>query len=435
MKTDFNRRERTARKGNSFYCWLIFFFIALRCGGASVPIEAMLPFFDDGAAGHDGGPGSFTLIAQTANGQDDGTAASNSVPIDTTGGKLAVASVARKDAGAMAFSDSAANTWVAAFSPVTNGAWPSNQMYFCTNFTASATHVFVLANGGSMSVQIFSCSGTPVYNGHVQAGYASGTTFQPGSLTPPSGTNLFVTGFGAVNGAFDIDSAFASPWGVDSQTFFGSGPLLWSMMSYKNSATAENPTWGNGTPAVGTASMLMFGMNSGGGGTCPADGSPNAVQPSTGFANFFDVNNDITYEGQLWQTNVPVHLCKVRVFLSKTSGSSISSVNFNVMIFAVDGSGNINTASPLATSDNVAGDNSWSGSDVIFPFSTPPALSANTDYAIVITGNGAVGTAQYIRTYRTTTRTITGRTTYYSAAGTGFNPADSSCWVCALYWY
>lgn len=166
-----------------------------------------------------------------------------------------------------------------------------------------------------------------------------------------------------------------------------------------------------------------------GGGTCPADGSPNVVQ--TGSTDFLHANSDAPFIGQVFQTGTTWHPCKVRFKLTATSGSTGNTIT--ARIFALSGS-TITPASPLATSDPITWTGSWSLTDVIFTFSTPPTLSASTDYAIVLTSDGGSGTGNIILNYKGTA-SIAGHSAGWFSDGSQFNPADGTCCVMAIYWF
>jgi hypothetical protein len=170
--------------------------------------------------------------------------------------------------------------------------------------------------------------------------------------------------------------------------------------------------------------------SSGGGGSCPADGSPNVSQ--TGTTAFIRVNSDAPYSGVLLTPGSNINLCKVRV--NVTSQGTISAINFTVSVYAVSGT-SIVPASPLGTTTAVSGNNSWSLSDVIFNFPSAIPLTSGATYAIVVTGNGGSGTTDYLQTYKNTSSASAGQARAWFSNGTVFDPGDGSGFVCALYWY
>ena len=73
--------------------------------------------------------------------------------------------------------------------------------------------------------------------------------------------------------------------------------------------------------------------------------------------------------------------CKLTATLTYKTGD-ITGVDF-YMIIATRTGDNLDLP-PVATSDSVTGNNSWSASEVPFEFSSPPTLSASTDYFLAI---------------------------------------------------
>lgn len=203
--------------------------------------------------------------------------------------------------------------------------------------------------------------------------------------------------------------------------------ILLATFCLQPSAFCQTPLTADGLATFTGTNVATAGS---GGGSCPPDGSPSAVQD--GSTTFLKINSDAPFVGQYFTNTSSFHLCKVRVRLTAAAG--ISGVNFTVRVYALS-SGAIDPASPIAESSAVAGNNSWVLNDVMFTFSSPPLLSANTPYAIVITGNGGSGAAQYLFTYKNTAATINGHLAAWLPSGSQFNPGDGSCWVCALYWY
>jgi hypothetical protein len=169
----------------------------------------------------------------------------------------------------------------------------------------------------------------------------------------------------------------------------------------------------------------------GGGGSCPADGSPSITQAGDG-ANIQNINSSLllTQTGQLWQTNTAVTMCKAAFSLYKVAGD-ISGKTYVVKVYSMTGC-TLNTL--LATSDGVTGVNGWFLTDVVFNFSTPVALSANTDYAIVVTTTGAADGANYAAIEINTSGTATGTRDYWDNTGVSLN-ACLAGGDCRFKWY
>jgi len=162
-------------------------------------------------------------------------------------------------------------------------------------------------------------------------------------------------------------------------------------------------------------------------GSCPADGSPNESQAGT--TAFLNINSDAPYAGQLFTTPSAITLCKVRFHLTTLNTGS----NITARVYSLSGT-TITPASPLGESDVQVSDIGWSLTDVIFTFSTPIALSSATDYAIVLTSNGGVGTGSAVRVHKNGSGTLAGREGGWLSGGTMYDPNAGDC-AMALYWY
>lgn len=171
--------------------------------------------------------------------------------IDTTGSNLIVIGVAISIAPLITtgLSDSNGNTWTL-INQATSVAAQKAALLYCLNPTVGAGHTFTLSLGatfGSMCVYAFSGVKTSAaldqQNTNVVAG--SGTTIQPGSVTPTANGSLIVTelatAYGSNGATISIDSGFATPNNVP----FSLGTYYGSALSYlvQGAAGAVNPTW------------------------------------------------------------------------------------------------------------------------------------------------------------------------------------------------
>jgi hypothetical protein len=94
------------------------------------------------------------------------------------------------------------------------------------------------------------------------------------------------------------------------------------------------------------------------------------------------------YAGQtVWDPAASISVCRLDFNLTKSAGS-ITGFSYAAQIYTLSGTA-LNTL--LATSDSVTGSDAWSATTVTFSFSSPPALSSGTQYALVVTRNGFDG--------------------------------------------
>jgi len=165
-------------------------------------------------------------------------------------------------------SDSEGNTWA----PLTLQGPIGGQLYLCANPTVSAAQTFILGapvgnNYPSLYVAGFSCGGTGTLDQESGA-TPSGTSGQPGSLTPSEDDDLvlcgacFVNTFTSINGGFTVTDQLPN---VPGQAYGG-------MLAYliQTSATAANPTvtCDSNLYAVALATITISG--GGGGSTFPS---------------------------------------------------------------------------------------------------------------------------------------------------------------------
>jgi hypothetical protein len=87
------------------------------------------------------------------------------------------------------------------------------------------------------------------------------------------------------------------------------------------------------------------------------------------------------YRGLIWQFSGSHTVCKIIVKLTKSAGD-ISGLNYIGELWNM--SGNNLTGSPLAASANVAGSNSWSGTEVTFTFTSAHLIPSGGNYAFTI---------------------------------------------------
>jgi hypothetical protein len=166
--------------------------------------------------------------------------------IDTTGADLIVIATSVDNGSTQATpTDSKSNTWTA----LGNSASTVRvKLYYAwgSGIAVGSGHTFSYnASDSFPSIAVIAFSGALVASDPINlengASSAGATSLQTGSVSP-AGTDLFVTGIGwnaeaYVN--FSINSAFTKQVGNDNV-----GGLAYGIaMAYKESGSAENPTW------------------------------------------------------------------------------------------------------------------------------------------------------------------------------------------------
>ncbi len=126
-----------------------------------------------------------------------------------------------------------------------------------------------------------------------------------------------------------------------------------------------------------------------GGGSCPADGSPDVDQATEDNAQQFGLNVDQFYAGQKWVDASTRQICKVRFYLG-LAGGSISAKFYTARIYTLSGS-NLGSVITNGQSAAIAGNNSWSNTGVVFSFASNPTVTGGTTYAYVCYVSDASG--------------------------------------------
>ena len=194
---------------------------------------------------------------------------------------VAVTSIVATSAPAVV-SDSNGNTWIA-LTPKSVSGQHTGQIFYAANPIVGSGHTFTMTGSSifaSMIVGAFSgivtSSPFDVENGATLAG--SGTTLQPGSVTPSVSGALIVSGFGtgaapATLGSLTLDPDITSIFvQTNKDTVGGVSYGSWAAWGIQQSAAAINPTWtcvnGSGSGLNGTAVIAAFiaAAPSGGGG-------------------------------------------------------------------------------------------------------------------------------------------------------------------------
>lgn len=127
----------------------------------------------------------------------------------------------------------------------------------------------------------------------------------------------------------------------------------------------------------------------GGGGSCPADGSPSIDQSTQDNAQRTGGDDDYFYVGDKWTDASTRQICKVRFYLGLNAGS-VTSKFYTCRIYTLTGTA-LNTVVTNGQSNSVAGSDAWSNTAVYFTFSGNPSLTGGTTYARVVYVSDASG--------------------------------------------
>ncbi len=217
---------------------------------------------------------AYSLIAHTAKQSPDSNGFTTSA-INTTGADLIVLwllsynGVARPTISDLVGGNS--NTWTA-LTDRGNGSLTRGTFFYCVPTHVGSGHTFTVGGSGNFSsiyVEAWSGCLTSGPFDQQNGGSNSGTTVQPGSVTPGSANELVVTGCGN----YDVPGGSPSPPSADSgfsvsDSFLTTANSMSGGMAYlvQTTATAENPTWTFAQAAAQLAAIATFKPAGGGGG-------------------------------------------------------------------------------------------------------------------------------------------------------------------------
>lgn len=168
------------------------------------------------------------------------------------------------------FSDSYGNTWVKL--TAAQGAFYSHsQIAYAKNPMVGSGHTATLAGTDPiyavLNFAAFSgANTTSPFNAENGAATSNSATLATGSVSP-AGTDLFVTGiFMALQASVSINSSFT----ILDQLGYSSGQYFGAAMAWKESGSAENPTWTlSGTESVDFSATIASFLAAGGAATRP----------------------------------------------------------------------------------------------------------------------------------------------------------------------
>lgn len=192
---------------------------------------------------------------------------------DTSTSTIIILSAAYQKAGAITISDNKSNTW----NPLTvhgDGTNMDTKLFYCSPCTVGSGHTFTIGGGGlNQSLVMAAFSGTAASSPFdKENGFGTGSSvssIQPGSSgTPTVPSSLVVTGLGdnwtasvTINSSFSTSAALQTP--------FVGGTNYGSAIGWKESSTAENPTWtatsGSGIATAANIAVFKPSASSGAG--------------------------------------------------------------------------------------------------------------------------------------------------------------------------
>ena len=203
--------------------------------------------------------GAITLVAHTAAGGNSTT--TTTTAIDTTGANLLVACASSFDAAAHTptMSDNKTNTWTALTLRGTSSTTETT-IYYSVPASVGTGHTFTFTttvNGfAALGVWAFAgASATPYDTDVGTAASSSGTSVQPGSITPAQANEVLVA-CNTLSAAF-TSLAINSSFTLSDQVAFASGNNEGGGYAYliQTTATAENPTF-SWTNTVSTSTAM-----------------------------------------------------------------------------------------------------------------------------------------------------------------------------------
>lgn len=219
----------------------------------------MRPSFFGTIVGGGGAVIPIALVANVSVGMT-GVSGATSAAIDTTGATLIVIAQSGVVGLTLTPTDSKGNTWTALTAYA--GGSLTCQLYYCANPVVGSGHTFTVVAGAAASIAVGAFSGTmnAAPDSAGGAGAASGTTQQPGLLTPSVDNCLVVTGFQYVSptvpGPGTISAGFTITDDIGNADT--SVPVA---MAYQvqTTATGVNPTWSSNAAAERiSAAMAVF---------------------------------------------------------------------------------------------------------------------------------------------------------------------------------
>lgn len=209
---------------------------------------------------------AFAAVQHLATGSSDGGNSVTTAGVDTTGADLIVLAVSKFGTTAVTVSDSKGNTWT----PLTEQASTNarTKLYYCVSPTVGSGHTFTASGSGTFpTISALAVSGVKTADAFDQesaGGSGSGSSIQPGSLTPDEDNCLVVAAASSFNPSLSsVDGGFTLQLvtNVGSQHISGGSAYL-----IQTAAAAANPTFTLDGSAVCSAVSASFHAAAAGGG-------------------------------------------------------------------------------------------------------------------------------------------------------------------------
>lgn len=200
----------------------------------------------------------FVLVAHTSKA---GSSNPVTTAIDTTGATLIVVTVTGSNTSP-SLADSKSNTWTR-IELQNSGANATSAMYYAVSPTVGAGHTFTATETFSM-IFVQAWSGNSLVSPldqHTSHTSPSGSTFQPGSITPLQPNELVLSsGFCGNTTGGGIPSVNSGMTAVDGLAGAGGSNYGGGAMAYivQTSAVAINPTWTCVGSVVGSTIIASF---------------------------------------------------------------------------------------------------------------------------------------------------------------------------------
>lgn len=212
-------------------------------GPINAQIGDLATYFATLSGGGGGTPSGWTLVASTSvvGSPSGGTSSA----INTTGANLIVTIEADYQASTSAStSDSKSNSWSHGTTQSISGQGRGRLSYVLSP-TVGSGHTFTYAGGyGSLEVMAFTKGGGAPVLDQQSGATSTGSTAQPGSITPTVSGALIIAGLSYTGvAAVSINNSFVIPSG--GQQTFVSATAFGSAIAYlvQTTAAAINPTW------------------------------------------------------------------------------------------------------------------------------------------------------------------------------------------------
>lgn len=186
------------------------------------------------------------------------SSAATTSAVDTTGANLIVVAIGSYvPNGAAAITDSKSNTWTALTARASTNA--RVRLYYTVPSSVGSGHTFTSTATGAFpfcSVVVMSGAHASPFDQESGGNAASGTSSQPGSITPSENNCVLITGLNFYTGnTATINSSFTR-----QATNYGVSNNLAGGIAYKiqTTAGAENPTWSWTGSAENATAMASF---------------------------------------------------------------------------------------------------------------------------------------------------------------------------------